>query len=351
MNKESKITYKSCFINICSLISDAIVSLEKTGMQICIVVSDKNELLGTITDGDIRRGLLEGYTVESKAKEIMSSRPMVVNNDMTLSEALKLMRLNLIRHLPVVDDKNVVVNLHMLDQITPVEKKENVVVIMAGGFGKRLAPHTDDCPKPMLLVNDKPMLEHIIDRAISEGFQNFIISVFYLADAIKNYFGDGSKWGINIEYIKEDSPLGTAGALSIISPIPSEPIIVTNGDVITRIKYNDILNFHIKKGGNATMAIRQHEWQNPFGIVNINGIKIESFKEKPIYKSHINAGVYVLDPEMLNLLNQDEICDMPMLFQRVNASGNIAIAYPMHESWVDVGRPEDLVGINKKSLE
>ena len=182
---------------------------------------------------------------------------------------------------------------------------------------------------------------------MAEGFTNFIISVYYLSEVIKDYFEDGTRMGINITYIKEDSPLGTAGALSIINPMPSSPFVVTNGDVMTDIRYGDILDFHTKKNSTATMAVRLHEWQNPFGVVNTNGINIESFEEKPVYKSNINAGVYVLDPYCLSLLKKDEVCDMPNLFQRVKSAGRSSVAFPMHESWIDVGRLEDLKIANK----
>lgn len=346
MKENQNFDISMCFIKPDSLVSDAILSLEHTSKQICLVVSDTNQLVGIITDGDIRRGLLEGHTVKSSVNKIMKTKPIVVSEDTTKEDAFKLMKVNLIRHMPVVNDKNQIVNIHMIDNIMAVEKKNNFMVIMAGGFGKRLAPYTDDRPKPMLLVDGKPMLEHIINKAIADGFSNFIISVFYLSEVIKDYFGDGSSWGINIQYIKEKNPLGTAGALSIIDPVPELPIIVTNGDVISKIRYADILDFHMKKKGHATMAIRSHEWQNPFGVVNTQGINIESFDEKPVYKSNINAGIYVLDSKVLDLLKKDEVCDMPNLFKRAKSMGFSTIAFPMHEYWVDVGRPEDLSKLN-----
>ncbi len=347
MTENNILNWKDCIISSGSTVSDAILNLEKTGMQICLITNKKNELLGVITDGDIRRSLLDGHNVNSLVDDIMVTRPMIVNEDILNVTAIELMRLNLIRHLPIVNNKNELMGIHTLDQIAPIKKIENTMVIMAGGFGKRLAPYTDECPKPMLLVDDKPMLEHIIRKAMAEGFTNFIISVYYLSEVIKDYFEDGTRMGINITYIKEDSPLGTAGALSIINPMPSSPFVVTNGDVMTDIRYGDILDFHTKKNSTATMAVRLHEWQNPFGVVNTNGINIESFEEKPVYKSNINAGVYVLDPYCLSLLKKDEVCDMPNLFQRVKSAGRSSVAFPMHESWIDVGRLEDLKIANK----
>ena len=347
MENDERLHWKHCLMSRKSSLKDVIVNLEKTGLQIVIIVSNKNSLEGIITDGDIRRGLIKGLTLDSLAEDVMSTRPIVADDDVDKRSALKLMKANLIHHLPKVNNENIIIDLFMFDEVNKIKDRDNTIVVMAGGFGKRLAPYTNDCPKPMLKVNNKPMLEHILEKAISEGFKNFIFSVFYLSDVIKKYFEDGSKWGVSISYIKEDTPLGTAGALSIINPIPNLPFIVTNGDVITNIKYKDILKFHEKQNAHATMAIRNHEWQNPFGEVLTDGIEIKKFEEKPIHVSYINAGVYVLQPEAIRLLNHNEICDMPTLFERISKSGKI-IAYPMHESWVDVGRPEDLDLINKK---
>ena len=179
----------------------------------------------------------------------------------------------------------------------------------------RLRPHTENCPKPLLLVGGKPMLEHIIERAKSDGIYRFALAVHYLADMIKEYFGDGSKWQVNIEYLREDEPLGTAGALSLLPPTLTSPLLVTNGDVMTDIRYGEILDFHIHHVGvSATMAVRQHEWQHPFGVVNIRGVDIVGFDEKPLVRTHINAGIYVLAPESLNYLTEGDACEMPTLF-------------------------------------
>jgi NDP-sugar pyrophosphorylase family protein len=215
------------------------------------------------------------------------------------------------------------------------------MVIMAGGLGVRLRPHTESCPKPMLPIAGKPMLEHIIDRAKFEGFNNFVLAIHYLGNVIEDYFGNGSKFDVNIEYLREQTPLGTAGALSLFDRRPTAPFIVTNGDVITDIRYGELLDFHIRNGGSATMAVRVYEWQHPFGVVQTDGINILGFDEKPIARSHVNAGVYVLDPIALNHLSVGSRCDMPNLFDRLKSQSLRALAYPMHESWIDVGRPAD----------
>jgi NDP-sugar pyrophosphorylase family protein len=190
------------------------------------------------------------------------------------------------------------------------------------------------------------MLEHIIERAKLEGFNHFVLAIHYLGHMIEEYFGNGERLGVKIDYLREKSPLGTAGALGLLKPLPDLPFVVTNGDVITDIRYGELLDFHIRHLATATMAVRVHEWQHPFGVVQTQGIEIIGFEEKPIARSHINAGVYVLNSNSLSYLNSNERCDMPTLFERLQASQHKTVAYPMHEPWLDVGRPDDLVAAN-----
>jgi NDP-sugar pyrophosphorylase family protein len=195
----------------------------------------------------------------------------------------------------------------------------------------------------MLPVLGKPIIEHIIERAKAEGFRNFVLSISYLGEMIQDYFGNGERLGISIDYLRESSPLGTAGSLSLFEKRPEAPFVVTNGDVLTDIRYRELLDFHVRHSADASMAVRLHEWQHPFGVVNIDGLEIVGFAEKPIARSHINAGVYVMSPVALDHLVKNERCDMPKLFERLQAQQMRTIAYPMHEPWLDVGRPDDLV--------
>ena len=246
------------------------------------------------------------------------------------------------KQIPVVNEHRHVVGLHLWDEITTPPVRPNLMVIMAGGMGTRLRPHTENCPKPLLAVAGKPMLEHIIERAKQEGFSHFVLAILYLGHMIEAHFGDGTKLGVKIDYLREQSPLGTAGALGLLNPRPGVPFIVTNGDVITDIRYGELLDFHVRYKASATMAVRVHEWQHPFGVVQTQGVEIIGFEEKPVARSHINAGVYALEPEALDFLSVGAHCDMPTLFERLQAKAHRTVAYPMHEPWLDVGRPSDL---------
>lgn len=338
--------WQTAVISLHSTIQDVIKNLDDSTLQIALIVSAEGRFLGTITDGDIRRGLLRGLTLASPIESIMFRDSLVVTPEMSRDMVLQLMQANRIHQLPIVDEKRKVVGLYLLDEILAPSVRDNIFLIMAGGRGQRLMPHTENCPKPMLAVAGKPMLEHIIDRAKREGFQNFLIAIHYLGHMIEEYFGNGSKFGVNIEYVREEEPLGTAGALSLIQKIPAMPFIVTNGDVLTDIHYAEFLDFHMRHGATATMAVRLHEWQHPFGVVRTKGVEIVGFEEKPVYRSHVNAGIYTLNPEALTRLLPKAHCDMPTLFSRLADEGLRTIVYPMHEPWIDVGRPDDLHKVN-----
>jgi NDP-sugar pyrophosphorylase family protein len=263
----------------------------------------------------------------------------------------QLMVANKIQQIPVVNEHRHIVGLHLWDEITTVPVRPNMMVIMAGGRGTRLHPHTENCPKPLLPVAGKPMLEHIIERAKLEGFSHFVLAIHYLGHMIEDYFGNGERLQVRIDYLREQSPLGTAGALGLLNPRPDAPFVVTNGDVITDIRYGELLDFHIRHDAAATMALRVHEWQHPFGVVQTKGVEIVGFEEKPVSRSHINAGVYVLDPAALSLLTADAHCDMPTLFVRLQEKAKRTAAYPMHEPWLDVGRPDDLSRANVETAK
>lgn len=323
-------------------LQDAIRCLNESSFQIVLVVAADGTLLGTLTDGDLRRGLLRGCGLGSPIESMVVRNPMVVPPELGRGAVLQLMQANRIHQLPVVDENRRPTGLHLLDELMTPGKRPNLMVIMAGGRGTRLLPHTEHCPKPMLPVGGKPMLEHIIERARADGFARFVLAVHYLGHMIEDHFGDGSRWQVRIDYLREQSPLGTAGAIRLLEPRPEEPFLVSNGDVLTDIRYGELLDYHCRHGAVATMAVRQHEWQHPFGVVRTEGVDIAGFEEKPITRTYINAGVYVLEPSAYDLLSPGEPCDMPTLFSRLQQSPARTIVYPMHEPWLDVGRDDDL---------
>ncbi|WP_319245030.1 nucleotidyltransferase family protein [uncultured Propionivibrio sp.] len=326
-------------------LTDAIRCLNEAKTQIALVVAADRVLVGTVTDGDIRRGLLRGVSMESPAASVMQRSPLVVTQQVSREAVFQLMQANRIHQLPVVDAERRAVGLHLWHDLAATPKRDNQMVIMAGGKGTRLRPHTDNCPKPLLPVSGKPMLEHIIERAKSNGFHRFVFSVHYLGHMIEEYFGDGARWDVNIEYLYESEPLGTAGAIALLRDRPESAFLVSNGDVLTDINYGDLLDFHLRHGSTATMAARLYEWQHPFGVIQTKGVDIVGFEEKPVLRNHINAGIYVLEPQAIELLQAGVPCDMPTLFGRLQERGRRTIVYPMHEPWLDVGRTDDYLAI------
>jgi NDP-sugar pyrophosphorylase family protein len=265
-------------------------------------------------------------------------------------DARRIMEEHDIKQLPVVNKNHCLIGLYLWDEIVKIQERKNTILIMAGGFGKRMMPLTENLPKPMLKVGGKPILEHIILNAKAQGFNNFLISVHYLADSITQYFGDGSKFKVSIAYIEEKEPLGTAGCLSLIAPLPELPFLVTNGDIITEVNYAHLLDFHLVNSSDATMAIKKFELQNPYGVVNTNGFNISSFEEKPIQISYVNAGIYAINPSTLRHLDINTFCDMPDFFMDLKNEKYQITAYPIHETWADVGRPKDLHDVNDSEL-
>ncbi len=331
-----------------STVFDVIDNINANELQVCFIVDVNKHLLGSITDGDIRRGLISGHTLESKASSIMNRTPVSISVNKPIYEAKLLMQKSEVKHLPAVDSNNVLCGVHIWDEVNVVKEIENTMLIMAGGFGKRMLPLTEKKPKPMLEVSGKPILEHIILNAKSQGFKNFILSVYYLSESIIDYFGDGSSLNVNIDYIKEDEPLGTAGALSLINLSSDLSFVVTNGDIITDVNYVSLLDFHDLNNSDATMAIKKYELQNPFGVVKTNGLEIDAFEEKPIQVSYVNAGIYAIKPKNLKYLKKNKYCDMPNFFMSLKEKNCLITAYPIHETWSDLGKPKDLSKANKK---
>ena len=332
-------------------VRDVIECLNRSSSKVVMIQNRDGKFVGLITDGDLRRSLLSGNVLDDDFASLVNKNPISVGAEVENSQILDLMIKHDIQQIPVLNTESEIIGLRAIDELITTPKLNNRIIIMAGGKGTRLRPYTEACPKPMLTVRGKPMLHHIIDKAKNEGFSNFIITTHYLSHMIEDYFGDGAEFGVNISYTREQAPLGTAGALGLITEKLEEPFIVTNGDLITDIEFSDILLFHKKNLGIATMATRPYQISHPYGVVEVNGSEITSFQEKPVYHSMINAAVYVLEPDVLDLLPINERCDMPTLLEKHKAEGKIISAYPIHESWVDVGRAEDLMAVRERDNE
>jgi len=336
------------FINSNSNIKQALANLEKNTLKITLVVDDANKFFGTITDGDIRRGLLKGLNLGDSLRSIVNKKSYTIKNIMDERNLIKIMSDRSINHVPLLDYKNKVIGMYVNhDRDYSARNIQNSLLIMAGGKGLRMLPHTQHSPKPMMLVKKKPILEHIILRAKQEGFKKIWISVHYLGSIIKDYFNDGKKWGVEIKYISEKKPYGTAGSLAHIKPKPKLPIVVINGDLLTSVNYQSIINYHIKHKALATMAVKILHTQNQFGVIKTKGINVVNFIEKPINKEKINAGIYVISPKAINMIDKKNF-EMNELFLKLKKQRKKIIIFPLHESWKDIGRPQDLSFVNKK---
>jgi dTDP-glucose pyrophosphorylase len=322
-------------------LGDAIRKIDRSGLQVALVLGPDDALLGILTDGDIRRAILASKGLQVAVSEVMTARPAAVAATAPRDEMLALMRRNVIHHLPLLDAAGRVVGLITLDELIGAKERPNWVVVMAGGLGKRLQPLTDERPKPLLAVGGKPILETILESFAEQGFKRIFLSVNYMAEMIREHFGSGERWGVNVEYLHESTWLGTAGALSLLPEKPTLPVIVMNGDLLTRANFDNLLRFHMAQGAAATMAVREYDFQVPYGVVRLDGARIDAIEEKPVQKFFVNAGIYALSPEALEHLPAGAFFDMPALFEQLIAAGKPTAAYPMREYWLDIGRLEE----------
>jgi dTDP-glucose pyrophosphorylase/predicted transcriptional regulator len=323
-------------------LESAIVTLDKGGLRIALVVDDEDRLLGTLTDGDVRRALLRRQSMTTSVNEVMCTAPRVAELHWSREMILGVMESTRLLQLPVVDASGRVVGLEMLHELLHTRRLDNPVFLMAGGFGKRLHPLTQDCPKPMLKVGDKPILELILQSLADVGFHRFYISTHYLPEIIQSYFGDGSKWNVNIQYIHEEEPLGTGGALGLLPANAIQmPMLLMNGDLLTRVDYRSLLDFHNSHQGAATLCVREYESRVPYGVVQNDGYRIVRILEKPVQRCFISAGIYILSPELVHSVLPGQRIDMPTLLEQQIAIGREVNMFPVHEPWLDIGRIDD----------
>lgn len=323
-------------------LNDAMIALDRSGLQIAVVVNEHLHVLGTLTDGDIRRALLRQLPISTPAREIMSHSPETAPESASNEEVLARMERRRLLQIPIVDDQGRIVAIQTLHDLLHPKRRNNAVFVMAGGFGKRLQPLTDHCPKPLLNVGGKPILEMIIENFVGAGYHRFFISTHYRPEMIRERIGDGRRWNIEIEYVHENEPLGTGGALSLLPKDRIlEPMFMINGDLLTNLDFNKLLDFHEVNDCVATMCVRDYEHQVPYGVIETDGLRVKSMVEKPAYRYFINAGIYVLSPSVLNSLSTGQRIDMPTLLDQRMKAGEQVNIFPIHEYWLDIGRMED----------
>jgi dTDP-glucose pyrophosphorylase/predicted transcriptional regulator len=322
---------------------DAIKAIEINIAKIVFIIDDKECLVGSVSDGDIRRALLIGGDLDSPISKIMNPNPVVAHSDnYSNKHVLKLMKDNDLRYIPILNGQNKIQSIQTAEDFQKKDLKDNWVFLMAGGLGERLYPLTQTKPKPLLTVGNKPILENILESFIDHGFRNFFVSVNYKANMIEDYFGDGRKWGVEIQYIRESKPLGTGGSLGLLPNVPEKPIIMMNGDILTKVNFEKLLDFHHKNNSIATMCIRKYDYQIPYGTVVVDNQKVTSIIEKPIHNFFVNAGIYVLEPEILNGMKKNLYQDMPNLLEKLMQNKKQVSAFPLHEYWLDIGQMDDL---------
>lgn len=317
-------------------IRDAYKNLEKTGLQIIFICSENEKLIGTITDGDIRRGMLKGISLSEKTSKIVNKNPIISKKKINFEIAKKIMQFNRIEYLPIIDNDGKIINVYNLKELELDDSSIYDVVIMAGGMGKRLLPITKKTPKALVKLNGKPLIEIVINKLQKFGFLNFYISVNYLKKNIKKYLGSGEKLNVKIKYLEEKKPLGTAGSLTLLENI-SENFIVINCDVITSLNFMELIKFHDETNSIATIATNIVETKSNFGELKIRGNKVLAFEEKPVEKKYNNAGVYVFKKSILKYLKKEKKLDMNHLINLLLKKKLKINAFPMYENWSDIG--------------
>lgn len=326
-------------------IVDAVPVLDRSGMGILLLADEERKLLGIVTDGDIRRAMLRDLLFSEPCLAIASQDPLVAPPNVTPSEALHLMdhgRSFVVNHLPLVDQHGRLVGLLVRRDLVSDDNLALQAVIMAGGFGARLRPLTDDTPKPMLKVGDRPLLELIIEQLRAAGITQVNITTHFKPEKITEHFGDGHRFGVNLNYVSEKAPLGTAGALSLMQE-PDNPLLVVNGDILTKVDYRAMLAYHYEHKADLTVGVRQYDLQVPYGVLESSNLLVTRIREKPTYSYLVNAGIYLLQPSVLAYIPHDQRYDMTDLMQQLIAENRRVVTFPIVEYWLDIGQHADFL--------
>lgn len=327
-------------------VAQALETINRSEGKIALVIDPDRRLLGVVTDGDFRRGLLRGVGLDQPVERIMNPKPVVARQGEDRTRLLALMRREQYRQIPLVDPTGRLVGLETLLELLQIEERDNWVVILAGGRGVRLKPLTHAVPKPMLEIGTKPILEIMLDSLVEQGFRRFFFAVNYMAESIRAHFGDGARFHVHIDYLTEDEPLGTAGALTLLPDRPTRPVVVMNGDILTKTDFRALLDFHTRNRAMATMCVREFQFQVPFGVVSVDQHRIVDIREKPEERFLVNAGIYALEPAAIDMIPKGRPYDMPRLFDALLAQRQEAIVFPLREYWLDIGRLDDFIRAN-----
>jgi dTDP-glucose pyrophosphorylase/CBS domain-containing protein len=333
--------WEGVLIGPTALLRDALEKIDKAGTRMVLVVNETGHLLGSLSDGDIRRGLLRGLALTDSVASAMHVGPTTAGAGEGREAILARMRKLGLYQMPVVDPAGVVVGMETVDDLLTTLARDNPVVIMAGGRGVRLAELTQETPKPMLKVGSRPLLETIISNLAMQGFSKIHLAVNYKAEQIEQHFGDGSAFDVEISYLREEQPMGTAGALSLLTKMPEQPLLVTNADLLTREDFGHMLDRHVEAKAHATMAVRNYEMQVPFGVVREGDSGIEAIDEKPVQRFVVSAGIYVLSPPVLELIPRQQPLDMPALFELMMRHDMQTRCHHIDGYWLDIGRMAD----------
>lgn len=334
-------------IGLGKTIGEAAALMDRNALRIVLVVDHERRLAGTVTDGDMRRALLAHLDMSQSVTVLLErkagsqyARPITALVEADRNTYLRLLQQHNLLHLPILDEKQRVVGLVTLDEFVPSQVLRLQAVIMAGGRGTRLHPLTEHMPKPMLPVGDRPLLEIIIEQLRNSGIKRVNVTTHHNGEKIAEHFGDGRDFGVELTYVAEDRPLGTAGGLGLLEP-PKETILVMNGDILTQLNFQAMLAFHRAQGADLTVAVRRYDTQIPFGVIECEGAAVRRLTEKPLLSFFVNAGIYLLEPIVYRYLPSGEPCDMTDLIQRLLDHGRPVVSFPIREYWLDIGQPAD----------
>ena len=334
-------------------VRDVLEVITKSGKQVAVVIDAAGRLQGLVTDGDIRKGILRGIGLDTAVDEVMNRNPVVGARGLAGGDALRMMRAHGIRQLPLVDPTGVVTDLLLLDDLLePAPLLANHAVIMAGGEGRRLLPITESIPKPLVSVGGQPIVEILIDRLRQSGIVDVVVAVHHKSAMIRERLGDGARLGVRIHYVEEQMPLGTMGALTLLRDRLVAPFFVVNGDILTKCDFRAMLEFHRAQAGAAlTVGVSLHQVEIPYGEFTLRGTRVTQLEEKPRKEFPVNAGIYVMEPSVIDLLPVGQVVDATDVIRTLLSRGRVVSAYHLREYWLDVGRHLDLEKANHDVIE